>query len=155
MGAGGAEESSQGMVGAGVISVPDYRQIGTGQERLVRHVLNGTEEGREWLCQQPLDLLALRCLDRCCQVYCSKLTAKWAGSCCSLPSHTGCLGECTLHQPSFPAAESPLCPQQQVLSGLTAQLGASSCLQCPFMGPWPLRVNLGRELTTCGLFSVL
>lgn len=39
--------------------------------------------------------------------------------------------------PSFPAAESPLCPQQQVLSGCTAPLGASSCLQCD-LGHRPL-----------------
>lgn len=49
MEAGGAEENGWGMVGAEVIDVPDSRQIGTGEERLVRHVLNGTGERKEWL----------------------------------------------------------------------------------------------------------
>lgn len=60
--------------------------------------------------------------------------------------------------PSFPAAESPLCPQQQVLSGCTAPWEPAPAFSAiwgtgPFTGPWPLRVNLGRELAACGLFS--
>lgn len=46
----------------------------------------------------PLDLLALRMFGQVLPGILLQRTAKWAGGRCSLPSHTGCLGECMLRQ---------------------------------------------------------
>lgn len=99
MGAGGAEESSWGMVGAGVIDVPDYRQIGTGQERLVRHMLNGgtwAGEGVAVASQQPLGLMALRMFGQALPGILLHTDSQMGWL--VVAAHTGRLGECTLRQ---------------------------------------------------------